>query len=92
MRRFDNVCCSTSDDFSGTSTDICDVATLIRSEAIGFRYQRQAQLLPKIGSCRAELDQLLLANEPKASRKQLTLIRLFTRGADLLLLNERREG
>jgi hypothetical protein len=39
--------------------------------------EREAQPLPKIGPCREKLDQLVLANEGKASRERLTLIRLF---------------
>ena len=42
-----------------------------------FRYEREAQPLPKIGPWRDQLDQLLLTNEGKASRERLTLIRLF---------------
>ena len=53
------------------------VRKVIRSEATEFRYRREEQPLPKIGPWRAELDRLLLANETKASREQLTLIRLF---------------
>jgi hypothetical protein len=49
-----------------------------------FRYERQAQPLPKIGPWRDKLDQLLLANEGKAARERLTLIRPFEkmRGLD----------
>jgi hypothetical protein len=39
--------------------------------------EREAQPLPKIGPWRDKLDQLVLANEGKASRERLTLIRLF---------------
>ena len=53
------------------------VRKVIRSEATEFRYEREAQPLPKIGPWRDKLDQLLLANEGKASRERLTLIRLF---------------
>ena len=53
------------------------VRKIIRSEATEFRYEREAQPLPKIGPWRDKLDQLLLANEGKASRERLTLIRLF---------------
>ena len=53
------------------------VRKVIRSEATEFRYERGAQPLPKIGPWRDKLDQLLLANEGKASRERLTLIRLF---------------
>ena len=53
------------------------VRKIIRSEATEFRYEREGQPLPKIGPWRDKLDQLLLANEGKASRERLTLIRLF---------------
>src|SRR5712692_7486672 len=53
------------------------VRKVIRSEATEFHYEREAQPLPKIGPWRDKLDQLLLANEGKASRERLTLIRLF---------------
>src|SRR5271154_1215312 len=53
------------------------VRKVIRSEATEFRYEREAQPLPKIGPWRDKLDQLLLANEGKASRERLTLIRVF---------------
>jgi hypothetical protein len=49
----------------------------IRSEATEFHYERDAQPLPKIGPWRDQLDQLLLANEGKAARERLTLIRFF---------------
>lgn len=53
------------------------VRKVIRSEATDFRYEREAQPFPKIGPWSEKLDQLLLANEGKASRERLTLIRLF---------------
>jgi transposase len=53
------------------------VRKVIRSEAIESRYEREAQRLPKIGPWTDELDELLLANEGKAARERLTLIRLF---------------
>jgi len=53
------------------------VRKVIQSEATEFRYEREAQPLPKIGPWREQLDQLLLVNEGKASRERLTLIRLF---------------
>src|ERR1700678_666629 len=49
------------------------VRKVIRSEATEFRYEREAQPLPKIGPWRDKLDQLLLANEGKASRERLTI-------------------
>ena len=39
------------------------VRKVIRSEATEFRYEREAQPLPKIGPWRDQLDQLLLTNE-----------------------------
>ena len=53
------------------------VRKVIRSEATEFRYERDAQPHPKIGPWSDKLDQLLVANEGKASRERLTLIRLF---------------
>ena len=53
------------------------VRKVIRSDATEFHYEREAQPLPKIGPWRDQLDQLLLANEGKAARERLTLIRLF---------------
>ena len=50
---------------------------VIRSDATEFRYEREAQPLPKIGPWRERLDSLLLENEGKASRERLTLVRLF---------------
>src|SRR5882672_1298657 len=54
------------------------VRKVIRSEATEFRYEREAQPLPRIGPWSEKLDQLLSANEGKASRERLTLIRLGT--------------
>ena len=53
------------------------VRKVIRSGATEFRYEREDQPLPKIGRWRDTLDQLLSANEAKASRERLILIRLF---------------
>jgi transposase len=53
------------------------VRKVIRSDATEFRYEREAQPLPKIGPWTDQLDELLLANEGKAARERLTLIRLF---------------
>jgi transposase len=53
------------------------VRKVVRSKATEFRYEREAQPLPKIGPWSDQLDQLLLANEAKAARERLTLIRLF---------------
>ncbi len=53
------------------------VRKVIRSEATEFRYEREAQPLPKIGPWTDQLVELLLANEGKPARERLTLIRLF---------------
>ena len=53
------------------------VRKIIRSGSTEFRYEREDQPLPKIGRWRDTLDELLLANEAKASRERLTLIRIF---------------
>ena len=53
------------------------VRKVLRSDATEFRYTRETQPLPKIGPWRDELDALLLANEGKAPRERLTLIRVF---------------
>src|SRR6266567_2443329 len=53
------------------------VRKVIRSEATEFRYERGRQPLPKIDPWRDQLDGLLLANEEKAARERLTLIRVF---------------
>jgi transposase len=53
------------------------VRKVIRSEATEFRYERGRQPLPRIDPWRDQLDALLLANEEKAARERLTLIRMF---------------
>ena len=53
------------------------VRKVIWSEATEFRYERGRQPLPLIDPWRAQLDELLLANEGKAARERLTLIRIF---------------
>ena len=53
------------------------VRKVVRSGSTEFRYHREDQPLPKIGRWRDALDQLLLANDAKASRERLTLIRIF---------------
>jgi transposase len=53
------------------------VRKVIRSQATEFRYERETQPQPKMGLWIAELDRLLEANESKATRERLTLIRLF---------------
>jgi transposase len=53
------------------------VRKVIRSEATEFRYERGRQPLPRIGPWRDRLDGLLLANEQRAARERLTLVRVF---------------
>jgi hypothetical protein len=53
------------------------VRKVIRSEATEFRYERSTQPLPRIGPWREPLEAFLLANELKAPRERLTLIRVF---------------
>ena len=53
------------------------VRKVLRSEATAFEYERRAQPLPKLGRWRDELDRRLAANEAKAARERLTLIRTF---------------
>ena len=53
------------------------VRKVIRSEATEFAYERDRQPLPKIGPWRDRLDGLLLANEQRAARERLTLVRVF---------------
>jgi transposase-like protein len=53
------------------------VRKVIRSQATEFRYERETQPLPKMGPWSSEFDRLLAANESKAARERLTLIRLF---------------
>ena len=53
------------------------VRKILRSEVTEFHYEREVQPLPMIGPWREQLDRLLMANEGKANRERLTLIRLF---------------
>jgi transposase len=53
------------------------VRKVLRSAATEFRYQRSTQPMPKVGPWREELGRLLLANDGKAPRERLTLIRIF---------------
>jgi transposase len=53
------------------------VRKVIRSEATEFRYERGRQPLPRIGPWQDQLEGLLLANEQKAARERLTLVRVF---------------
>ncbi len=53
------------------------VRKVLRSGATSFEYEREVQPLPKLGRWKEELDRLLAANEAKAARERLTLIRVF---------------
>jgi transposase len=53
------------------------VRKILRSGATEFQYEREVQPLPTIGPWRDQLDRLLMANEVKATRERLTLIRVF---------------
>ena len=53
------------------------VRKVIRLGASEFHYEREHQPLPKIGPWRERLDAVLLANEAKATRERLTLIRIY---------------
>jgi transposase len=53
------------------------VRKVLRSAATDFRYEREQQPRPRLGAWRERLDGLLAANEAKASRERLTLIRVF---------------
>src|SRR5260370_5214240 len=53
------------------------VRKVIRSQATEFRYEREAQPLPKIGPWRDQLDQFLVASDGKAAPELPTLFRFF---------------
>ena len=53
------------------------VRKVVRSEATEFHYERGRQPRPKIGPWQDQLDGLLLANEQRAARERLTLVRVF---------------
>ena len=53
------------------------VRKILRSDATAFSYERERQPLPRIGPWKGELDRLLVANEGKAARERLTLIRIY---------------
>ena len=53
------------------------VRKAIRSETTEFHYERSVQPMPKLGAWRKQLDDLLTANEAKARRERLTLVRIF---------------
>ena len=53
------------------------VRKVVRSEATEFRYEREAQPLPRLGRWLEDLERLLSVNAAKPRREQLTLIRVF---------------
>jgi transposase len=53
------------------------VRKVLRSNATSFEYERGRQPQPKIGPWRSDLDRMLSANEGKAARERLTMIRIF---------------
>ena len=53
------------------------VRKVLRSDATEFSYERDVQPLPKLGRFTDQLDELLMLNEAKSPREQLTLIRIF---------------
>ena len=53
------------------------VRKILRSGASEFTYEREKQPYRRLGRWRDELDRLLAANEAKATRERLTLIRIF---------------
>jgi transposase len=52
------------------------VRKVLRSGATAFDYERTVQPRPQLGQWTGELDCMLLANEAKAARERLTLIRI----------------
>jgi hypothetical protein len=68
------------------------VRKVIRSEATEYRYEREARPLPRIGHWIDKLDRLLVANEGKAPRERLTLIRLFDESLGFAALVEALSG
>ena len=53
------------------------VRKILRSGATSLEYQRLVQPVPKLGAWHDDLARMLLANEGKAARERLTLIRIF---------------
>jgi transposase len=53
------------------------VRKVVRSGETAFSYERSVQPLPKLGPWAADLEGLLAANERKARRERLTMIRVF---------------
>ena len=53
------------------------VRKVLRSGDTAFSYERSVQPLPKLGPWAADLERLLEANDRKARRERLTLVRVF---------------
>ena len=53
------------------------VRKIVRSDVTEFTYKRERQPPPRIGAWRGDVERLLIANEGKASRERLTLIRIY---------------
>jgi transposase len=53
------------------------VRKVLRSGETAFAYERSVQPLPKLGPWSADLERLLEANDRKARRERLTMIRIF---------------
>ena len=53
------------------------VRKVVRTGRTAFEYEREVQPMPKLGQWRADLDELLAANDSKAARERLTMVRVF---------------
>jgi transposase len=53
------------------------VRKILRSGETAFSYERETQPRPQLGPWQAQLDGLLAANELKAPRERLTLVRIY---------------
>ena len=53
------------------------VRKVVRTGRTAFEYERGVQPMPKLGQWRADLDELLAANDSKVARERLTMIRVF---------------
>lgn len=53
------------------------VRKIVRSDVTEFTYKREHQPLPRIGAWRGDVERFLIANEGKAPRERLTLIRIY---------------
>ncbi len=53
------------------------VRKILRSDATELIYKREHQPLPRMGAWRDDVKRFLIANEGKASRERLTLIRIY---------------